>query len=86
MRKVARRILEGHGFVVEEAEDGTPAETEREFRRDLYDILGDRSVIDWISGQNGWQVFDIRLAAPTTEANEGRRISRWTLTLTAAPT
>jgi hypothetical protein len=70
---------------VEEDEGGTTAELEREYRRDLYDILGDRAAIDWISGQNGWRVFDIRLAAPTTEANEGRRISRWILTVTACP-
>jgi hypothetical protein len=42
-------------------------------------------MIEWITGRNGWQIFDIRLAAPTTEANEGRRISRWILKITAAP-
>jgi len=71
---------------VEEEELGTPPETEREWRKQLYDILGDRAAIDWITGRNGWQVFDIRLPAPTTEASEGRRISRWILTVTACPT
>ena len=66
-------------------QEGTTAATEREYRRDLYDILGDRSMIDWVNGRNGWQVFDIRLGSPTTEPNEGRRISRWVLKITAAP-
>tara|TARA_R110000868_G_C10636484_1_gene743697 strand:- start:329 stop:766 length:438 start_codon:yes stop_codon:yes gene_type:complete len=74
-----------HTIPVEEAEEGTTPETEREYRRDFYDILGDRTMIDWISNRNGWQVFDIRLPAPTTEASDGRRLSRWTLTITAAP-
>lgn len=74
-----------HTIPATEEEEGTLPQTEREYRRDLYDILGDRSMIDWVTGRNGWQVFDIRLAAPTTEANEGRRISRWILSITAAP-
>lgn len=65
---------------------GTPPEDEREMRRQLYDILGDRSGIEWINGRNGWLVFDIRLSGPITEASDGRRISRWTLSIVAAPT
>lgn len=74
-----------HTIPVSEEEQGTDTDTEREYRRDLYDILGDRGMIDWVNGRNGLQVFDIRLAAPTTEPTEGRRISRWLLKITAAP-
>lgn len=68
------------------AEDGTSTATEQAWRRDLYHILGDQSAIDWMHMRNGWLVFDIRLAAPTTEASEGRRISRWILSIVAGPT
>lgn len=74
-----------HTVPVEEDQDGTDVDTEREYRRDLYDILGDRAMIDWINNRNGWLVFDIRIAAPTTEASEGRRITRWSLSIIAAP-
>jgi hypothetical protein len=65
--------------------DGTPPETEREYRRQFYDILGDRFAIDWINGRNLWNVFDIRLGGPTTEASDGRRITRFVLSIVAAP-
>lgn len=67
-------------------EEGTPVADARTMRRDLYDILGDLDAIDWINGLNDWQVFDIRLAGPTTEASDGRLISRWILQITACPT
>lgn len=68
------------------SDDGTEPETERDWRRQLYDILGDEAAIGWMSGRNGWLVFDIRLASPTTEASDGRRVSRWIMSLVAAPT
>lgn len=70
---------------VEDDEGGTPTDTEREYRRQIYDILGDRDAIDWITERNGWRVFDIRTASPITEPNEGRRITRWVLSIVACP-
>jgi len=67
-------------------QSGTPQATEQQMRRDLYDILGDRDAIDWITERNDWRVFDIRQASPTTEADEERRISKWILTVVACPT
>ena len=64
---------------------GTPQATEQQMRRDLYDILGDRDGIDWITERNSWRVFDIRQASPTTEADEERRITKWILTVVACP-
>jgi hypothetical protein len=75
-----------HTVPTAEEEEGTPPETERAYRRQLYDILGDRGAIDWINRRNGWLVFDIRLSSPTTEANEGRRITRWVMSIIACPT
>lgn len=75
-----------HTVPADEENEGTSPDVERELRRQLYDILGDRAAIDWITGRNGWQVFDIRLGGPITEASDGRRISRWVLSIVAAPT
>jgi hypothetical protein len=74
-----------HTVPVGEDEDGTPAETEREMRDALNNILGDRAAIPFMEALNGWRVFDIRIASPTTEPEEGRRISRVTLDVTACP-
>jgi len=75
-----------HTVAAGEDEGGTTPETERDYRTNLYNILGNRSAIDHINGLNGWIVFDIRLGGPTTEASDGRRISRWVLQIVAAPT
>jgi hypothetical protein len=74
-----------HTVPADEDQEGTPPETERLMRTDLTDILLNRDAIEWINGRNFWQVFDIRAAAPTTEAQEGRRVSRWNITIIAAP-
>lgn len=74
-----------HTVPADAENDGTAPETERDYRRQLYDILGDRRAIDWMDGRNGWNVFDIRLAAPTTDVSEGRRISSWVLNIVSAP-
>jgi len=68
-----------------EDQEGTPEEDERIMRTDLTDILANFDAVEWITGRNFWEVFDIRAAAPTTEAQEGRRVSRWMLTVIAAP-
>lgn len=68
-----------------EDQEGTPTETSAEMRRDIYAIIGDRAAIDWMTDRNEWRVFDIRLAASTTEASEGRLIARWNLSITACP-
>lgn len=74
-----------HTVPADESNGGTTPETEREFRRDLYDIIGDEAAIPWMDLKNGWRVFDIRLASPITEASEGRRVSRWNLQIVACP-
>lgn len=74
-----------HTVPQSEDEEGTPEETERAMRQNLYDILGNRDAIDWINGRNQWNVFDIRAAGPTTEAQDGRRVTRWQITIIAAP-
>ena len=74
-----------HTVPADEDNDGTPADTERTIRQNLYDILGNRDAIEWINGRNQWTVFDIRAAGPTTEAQDGRRVTRWTLSIVAAP-
>lgn len=74
-----------HTVPADEDNDGTAAADERTMRTDLYDILGNREAIEWINGRNFWSVFDIRAGGPTTEAQEGRRVSRWVLSVIAAP-
>ena len=69
-----------------DAENGGTATTrEREMRRDLYAILGDRAAIDWMTERNDWRVFDIRTPSPTSEPSEGRRLTSWVLTIIACP-
>lgn len=74
-----------HTVPADDANGGTSAEDEREMARDLYDIIGDEDAAAWMEGRNGWRVFDIRLASPITEPAEGRRISRWVLSVIACP-
>lgn len=75
-----------HTVPVSEDQCGTPAEDERAMRRDLYDIIGDiEGAEQFIAEKNGWRIFDIRVSAPTTEPNEGRRVSVWTLEIVACP-
>ena len=78
-------VIELHTVPASEEYEGTPADDERLMRTDLYDIIGNRDAIEWVSGRNFWTVFDIRAAAPITEAQEGRRVSRWNLSVVAAP-
>jgi len=68
------------------AETGETSDTvERTYRENLYDILGDRDAIAAITNTNEWRVFDIRLSSPITEANEGRMVSSWNLSIIACP-
>lgn len=74
-----------HTVPADEDNEGTTPEQEREYRRDLYDIIGDVDAVNWMNLKNGWRVFDIRLASPITEASEGRRVSRWSVQIVACP-
>lgn len=74
-----------HTVPAGEDQDGTPLDDERTMRADLYDILGDVAAIEWINTRNFWRVFDIQLSGPTTEAGEGRRITRFSLEIIACP-
>lgn len=71
---------------VDEDEGGTDPGNERLIRNDLYCIIGDTDAIEFMNWRNGWRVFDIRTASPTTTAEEGRRITRFTLNILASPT
>ncbi len=77
--------IELHTVPASEAEGGTTDDQHKEWRRAAYDILGDRAGIDWITGRNYWRVFDIRLSSPITEAEDGRQVSKWSLTVIACP-
>ena len=69
----------------EESEGGTSEEDHDSMRRDLYDIVGNRDAIQWLENRNGWSVVDIRCTSPTTQVEEGRRMSVWTLSIVAHP-
>lgn len=77
--------VELHTVPADENNEGTEIATEQGWRRNLYDILGDRDAIAWATDRNGWRVFDIRLASPITESGEGQRITRFELMVTACP-
>jgi hypothetical protein len=74
-----------HTVPADENESGTPAADERQMRFDLYDIFANREAIAYLTGENSWTIFDIRAVAPTTEAQDGRRVSRFTITVIASP-
>jgi hypothetical protein len=74
-----------HTVPASEDEEGTPAATERQMRFDLYDIIANRAAINFMNGENQWTIFDIRAAGPTTEAQDGRRVSRIMITVIASP-
>ena len=74
-----------HTVPADESESGTPAADERQMRFDLYDILANREAIAHLTGDNSWTIFDIRAAGPTTEAQDGRRVSRFMVTVIASP-
>jgi len=69
-----------------ENDEGTPTVDDLEVRKALYNILGDRDGIEWMSERNGWRIFDIRLSSPITESNEGTRSTRFELQIVACPT
>jgi len=69
----------------EAADEGTPTDDDLDARKALYNIIADRSGIDWMSERNGWRIFDIRLSSPITEPNEGRRVTRLELQIVACP-
>jgi hypothetical protein len=78
-------VAELHTVPQDTDQEGTPVETERGWRRDFFEILGNRQAIDFCSGRNGWRIFDIRAVTPMTEPSEGRRITKIGLTGIACP-
>lgn len=77
--------VELHTVPADEENEGTLITTEQAWRRNLYDIIGDRDLIEWGTDRNGWRLFDIRTASPITESGEGQRITRTELTVIACP-
>ena len=70
----------------EESEGGTSEQDHDAMRRDLYDIIGNKTEAEkWLENRNGWSVVDIRCTSPTTQVEEGRRMSVWTLSIVAHP-
>ena len=74
-----------HTVPAEEDQEGTPTADAAAMRRDFYEIIGDRDAIDWMTERNEWRVFDIRMAGPTSEAQEGRLVTRWNVIVIACP-
>ena len=64
-------------------QEGTSVENEQQIALDIYQILDDRSNIDWLTTRNGWKIFDIICNSPITEAQEGRRVTTISLTTVA---
>jgi hypothetical protein len=64
-------------------QDGTSVEDAQQIALDVYQILADRSNIDWVNTRNGWKVFDIICNSPITEAEEGRRVTTISFTTVA---
>ena len=64
---------------------GTPNVIEEGFKNDIYNILADRSIIDYADNRNNARIFDIRTSSSVTEPGEGRRVTRWELTVIACP-
>jgi len=77
--------VELHTAPLDAPEGGTATTTEQAMRKELYGILGNRDGIDFITGREEWQVFDIRTPAAITETEDDRRISRWILNVVASP-
>lgn len=75
--------VELHTVPADESQEGTAPEDERNWRFQIYNIIGNREAIAWASGRNNLTLFDIRTTPATTEAGDGVRISRWILTVIA---
>ena len=74
-----------HTVPADSDEGGTTAEQERNMRRELYDIIGNRDSMEYLANKNQWTVIDIRITSPTTTSVEGRRVTTWTLQIVAHP-
>lgn len=72
-----------HTIPASESEGGTPADDAREMRRDAYEILKDCDALAYMDELNDWKIFDIRVSGPTSDASDGRLITRWNLTTIA---
>ena len=77
--------VELHSVPADEAQEGTSEEDHGDIEADLYNILGDSSVIAWGDNRNDLRLFDFRAAAPTIEARDGRRVSVFQLTCVCCP-
>lgn len=68
------------------AEDGTTSETARDLAAALYAIIGD--IEGMLLATNGYgltTILDIFIDAPTTDAQDGRRVTTWNLEILAHP-
>jgi hypothetical protein len=74
-----------HTVPADTDQSGTPTADALIIRRDLYEIIGDRAAIDWMTERNEWRVFDIRVAGPISEASDGELITRWNTQIVACP-
>lgn len=69
----------------DEDNGGTTHADAMAMRQDFYDIIGDRDSIEFVTERNYWRVFDIRASGGMTEAEDGTRVTTWTLTVIACP-
>ncbi len=66
-------------------ETATNAADYAQQRKDLHQILADKSAIGFINNRNRWQVFDIQTGAPTMDAEDGTRVATVNMTVIACP-
>jgi hypothetical protein len=68
---------------VGEHDGGTSPDDHREMTDELWNILGDRSIL--AAAHDGVRLFDFRAVNPTTEAADGRRVTTIQITAVACP-
>jgi hypothetical protein len=66
---------------VSEEDEGTSVDDHREMAEELFCILSNRSIMD--ATHDGVSLFDFRAINPTTEAQDGRRVTTYQITAIA---
>jgi hypothetical protein len=63
---------------VTDEDDGTLVDDHREMADELYNILADQEIMD--TTHDGVTLFDFRAVNPTTESQDGRRVTTFQIT------
>lgn len=77
--------VELHSVPAADDQEGTDEEDHAVLEADLYDILGDMNFLPYGDNRNDLRIFDIRTAAPTLEARDGRRVSVFQMSFVCCP-